>query len=153
VTRRQFITLLGGATAAWPLAARAQQGDRVRRVGVLSGYAEDDVEAQSRLSAFREGLEKLGWSEGGNVRVDARFAGGESRLTREYAAELVAALPDVILCSGTPVTMALQQATRTIPIVFVLLADPVGTGLVGWRVGPSLAAGQPICTFKIERRV
>ena len=134
--RREFITLLGGAAAAWPLPARAQQPERMRRIGVLTGYAEDDVEARSRLAAFRQGLQELGWAEGRNIKIDARYAGGDADRINAYAAQLVATSPDVILCSGTPVTMALQRATGTIPIVFVLLADPVGTGLVATLARP-----------------
>src|SRR5262245_27339454 len=132
--RRAFITLLGGA-AAWPLSAPAQQPERVRRVGVLLGLAEDDLETKARLAAFRQGLERLGWSEGGNARLDYRFApaGSQARL---LAKELVALQPDVILAQTTPVVVALQRETRTIPIVFVGIADPVGSGLVASLARP-----------------
>ena len=126
--RRDFITLIGGA-AAWPRAVSAQRSDRVRRIGVLIGLAADDPDAKARLSAFRQGLDRLGWSEGGNVRLDYRYApaGAQAQL---LAKELVALQPDVILAQTTPVVLALQRQTRTIPIVFVSFADAVGSGLV-----------------------
>jgi putative tryptophan/tyrosine transport system substrate-binding protein len=127
--RREFITLLGGAAASWPLAARAQQSDRSRRVGVLMGFAEDDPEAKARLAAFRQGLEKRGWSEGRNVRIDTRFAPAGAQ-AQVVAKELVALQPDVILAHSTPVTAALQRETRTIPIVFAVVADPIGSGFI-----------------------
>jgi putative ABC transport system substrate-binding protein len=127
--RREFITLLGGAAAAWPVVARAQQPDGMRRIGVLIGFAEDDPEAKARLAAFRQGLEKRGWSEGRNVRIDYRYApaGAEAQV---LAKELVALQPDVILAHTTPVTAALQRESRTIPIVFAVVADPLGSGFV-----------------------
>jgi putative ABC transport system substrate-binding protein len=128
VKRREFITLLGGA-AAWPLAARAQQPEQMRRVGVLIGLAEDDPDAKARLAAFRQGLDRLGWSEGGNVRLDYRFAPAGAQ-AQALAKELVALQPDAILAQTTPVVAALQRETRTIPIVFVGIADAVGSGLV-----------------------
>jgi putative ABC transport system substrate-binding protein len=126
--RRTFITLLGGA-AAWPLAARAQQTERMRRIGVLMGQAEDDPDTKARLSGLRRGLESLGWSEGRNVRIDYRFtpAGAQAQM---LAKELVALQPDVIVSQATPPTSALQRETRTIPIVFATVADPVGAGFV-----------------------
>jgi ABC-type uncharacterized transport system substrate-binding protein len=128
--RRQFVTLLGGAAAAWPLAARAQQPDRMRRIAVLLALAESDPESSRRLSALRAGLQDLGWSDGGNVRLDVRFGvGGPDRL-RDDARELVALAPDVIVAFGTAPLAPLQQATRTIPIVFTLASDPVGGGFV-----------------------
>ena len=127
--RREFITLLGGAAAAWPLAAGAEQVERVRRIGVLMSVAADGPEGQARLAAFLEGLQQLGWADGGNVRIDYRWGAGDAERSRKYAAELVKLSPDVILASGDPV-MALQQATRTVPIVFTIIADPVGAGLV-----------------------
>ena len=127
--RREFITLLGGAAASWPLAARAQQSDRSRRVGVLMGFAEDDPEAKARLAAFRQGLEKRGWSEGRNVRIDTRFAPAGAQ-AQVVAKELVALQPDVILAHSTPVTAALQRESRTIPIVFAVVADPIGSGFI-----------------------
>src|SRR5262245_531596 len=123
--RRDFITLLGGA-AAWPLAARAQ-GERIRRIGVLMGYPENDLEGPAFFAAFREGLEKLGWVEGRNIRVDTRWASPDDAEARQRSAkELVALQPDLILSSVTPTTAALMQHTRTIPIVFATVADPVG---------------------------
>ena len=127
--RREFITLLGGA-AAWPIAARAQQSERVRRVGVLMLYAENDSEAQAWVAAFREGLQKLGWVEGHNIRFDTRWAWADVEAMQRIARELIALQPDVILSQVTPTTVALLQQTRTIPIVFALVADPVGSGFV-----------------------
>ena len=126
--RREFITLLGGA-AAWPLAARAQQPDGMRRIGVLMGLAEDDPEIKARFAAFRQGLEKRGWSEGRNVRIVYRFAPAAAQV-QVLAKELVALQPDVILANSTPVIAALQRESRTIPIVFALVADPIGSGFV-----------------------
>ncbi len=128
--RREFISLLGGAIAAWPLAARAQQPDRVRRIGVLMGQAEDDLEAQARVAAFQQSLQRLGWSDGRNVRIDSRWAAGDADRTRSYAAELIALAPDVILAPGSFTMGPLLQATRTVPIVFVHVPDPVGAGFV-----------------------
>jgi putative ABC transport system substrate-binding protein len=128
--RRQFITLIGGA-AAWPLAARAQQPDRVRRIGVLMAYDEDDPEAKARLSAFTQGLAQLGWTDGHNARMEVRWAAARNiDRMRTFAKELVDLQPDVILAHTTPVTAALQQDTRTIPIVFVIVSDPIGSGFV-----------------------
>jgi len=128
--RREFITLLGGATA-WPLAVRAQQGEPVRRVGVLMNSPADDAQGQGRFAAFLQGLQQLGWSEGRNVRIDVRWgAQGDSETNRQHAAELVALAPEVILASTAPPTAALQRATRTIPVVFAMVVDPVGTGIV-----------------------
>jgi putative ABC transport system substrate-binding protein len=129
--RRDFITLVGGAAAAWPLAARAQQPDRVRRIGVLMGFDESDSEGQAFIAAFRDGLQKLGWSEGDNTQIDARWAAPtDADLMQRFADELVALAPDVILASTTPTTTALLQQTRTIPIVFAIVSDPVGSGFV-----------------------
>ena len=127
--RREFITLLGGA-AAWPLAARAQQGERVRRIGVLMHLPESDPEAQARVRALLQGLQQLGWSEGRNVRIDYRFGAADVDRSRKYAAELIALAPDVIQASGTGPMAALQQTTRTVPIVFAQIPDPVSAGLV-----------------------
>ena len=129
MNRREFILFFGGA-AAWPVAARAQQGERVRRIGVLTNLAENDPEARSRNAAFLGELQQLGWIEGRNVQIDYRFALGNMARLRQYAAELVALAPDVILATGQEATGALQQATRTVPIVFVLVPDPVGAGFV-----------------------
>jgi ABC-type uncharacterized transport system substrate-binding protein len=134
--RREFITLLGGAAASWPLAAWAQQGERMRRIGVLWSLAEDDPESKARLAAFRQGLEQLGWSEGRNVRIDIRFAGGRAEPIQSLAKELVAMQPDVIVGQGTPIAAALQRETRTIPIVFVAVGDPLGGGLVASLARP-----------------
>jgi len=128
ICRRGFITLLGGA-ATWPLAARAQQGERVRRIGVLMHLAADDPEGQARFTSFLQGLQQLGWTDGRNVRIDARWGANNADRGR-YAAELVALAPDVILASTTPAMMALQQSTRAVPIVFANVADPVGAGFV-----------------------
>jgi putative ABC transport system substrate-binding protein len=126
--RREFITLLSGA-AAWPVAVRAQQGGGMRRIGVLMGLAANDSDTKARLSAFRQGLDRLGWSEGGNVRFDHRYAPAGAQ-AQVLAKELVALQPDAIFAQTTPVVVALQRETRTVPIVFVGISDPVGAGLV-----------------------
>jgi ABC-type uncharacterized transport system substrate-binding protein len=129
--RRQFLSLVGGAAAAWPLAARSQQPDeRVRRLGVLIGSVQGDPSVQPRVIALRQALKELGWIEGRNLQVDYRWTAGDAERTRAHAAELVALAPDVILAHSRPVTSALQQATRTLPIVFVQVTDPLGTGFV-----------------------
>ena len=128
--RRHFITLLGGAAAAWPLAVRAQQGERVRRIGVLQSLAADDPEGQARLAAFAQGLQQSGWTIGRNVQIDTRWAAGDAERFRRYGAELVALAPDVILAVGAAAVGPLQQATHTVPIVFVNTSDPVGAGFV-----------------------
>jgi putative ABC transport system substrate-binding protein len=128
--RREFITLVGGAVAAWPLTAWAQQPERMRRIGVLMNTVSDDAEGQARLAAFHQGLQQLGWTVGHNVRIDYRWGGDDAERHRRGAAELVALGSDVILASGTPSVAALQQATRTVPIVFPNVADPVGQGFV-----------------------
>jgi putative ABC transport system substrate-binding protein len=134
--RRKFITAVGGAAAAWPLVARAQQTDRMRRIGVLYGAA-DDPDSQARLAAFLQRLQQLGWTEGSNVRIDTRFAAGNAADTRKYAAELVALRPDVIMTSGSGTMEPLLQATRSVPIVFAVVADPVGSGFVHSLSRPS----------------
>ena len=126
--RREFITLLGGAAAAWPLSTRAQE--RVRRIGVLMNLAADDPEGQARIAAFAQGLKQLGWTDGRNMRIDIRSAAGNADDARKYAAELVALAPDVILASGGAPMGPLLQATRTVPIVFAIVPDPVGAGFV-----------------------
>ena len=131
--RRQFIKILGGA-AAWPLAARAQQPESMRRIGVLMGFPESDSQAQSFIAAFRDGLQKVGWTDGRNVRIDTRWPAFDAESRQRFAKELVALQPDVILSHTTPTTAALLQQTRTIPIVFATVTDPVGSGFV-----PSLA--------------
>ena len=128
--RREFITLLGGAAAVWPLAARAQQPERMRRVGVLMSGGERDPETQLRMGAFREGLQKLGWAEGRNLHIDYRWGGGSIERMRNYAAELVAMKPDVIFGAPTSAAVPLHRETRTIPVVFAQVPDPVGLGLV-----------------------
>ena len=128
IRRRAFITLLGGA-AAWPLAARAQQPNRMRRIGVFMNLASDDAEGQARNAAFLQGLQEAGWAVGRNVRIEYRWGAGDPELFRRYAAELVALAPDVILASGASM-YALQQVTREVPIVFVQVPDPVGAGIV-----------------------
>ena len=129
MTRRKFITLLGGS-AAWPLAARAQQGERVRRIGVLLPAAPDDAEFQSWVGAFLQGLAQSGWITGRNIRVETRWTKFDAEQTRKYAAELVALAPDVILATGTSTVGPLLRLTRTVPIVFPIAADPVAAGLV-----------------------
>jgi ABC-type uncharacterized transport system substrate-binding protein len=128
--RRTFITLLGGAAAAWPLAARAQQAGRMRRVAALMPYTANDPQSQNRNAAFLQGLQQLGWTVGQNVQIDYRWSEGNEDDTRKYAAELVALAPDVIFTSGSAAIGPLRRATRTIPIVFVLVPDPVGAGFV-----------------------
>jgi putative ABC transport system substrate-binding protein len=130
VRRREFITLLGGAVAAWPLAARAQQPERMRRIGVLVGSVETDLESQARVAAFERGLQTLGWIAGRNVHLDYRFGSADSELIQKYAAELVGMMPDVILANSPQVLRALSQRTSTIPIVFALIVDPVGEGFI-----------------------
>ena len=130
MTRRQLIALLGGATVAWPLAARAQQADQMRRIGVMIATAEQDSVTQSRITALRQGLQALGWREGHNIRIDYRWDIGGPEQARAAASELVALTPDVILPSTTPMLAAVRQETRLLPIVFVNLSDPVGTGFV-----------------------
>ena len=127
--RRQFIALLGGA-ATWPLAARAQQHERMRRIGVLMSLAADDKEGQARIDAFVQGLRELGWIDGRNAQIDIRWAAGGDRVRQQYAAELVALSPDVIMASGGSVVGPLLQATRTVPIVFTQTPDPIGAGFV-----------------------
>ena len=130
IRRREFITLLGGAAVAWPLAARAQ-ADRVRRVGVLvSGTTANDPEIPDRIAAFLQGMQQLGWTDGRNIRIDIREGGGNPDTIRKYAAELAALAPDVILSTGGATMSAMLQATRTVPIVFVIVPDPVGSGFV-----------------------
>src|SRR5262249_43290957 len=135
IGRREFITLCGGA-AVWPLAARAQQTERVRRIGVLMSTAADDPEGQARIAAFHQGLQQLGWTIGHNVRIDSRWPAGDSERFRRYAAELVALSPDVILATGSAAAAPLLQATRTVPIVFVIVPDPVGAGFVNSLARP-----------------
>src|SRR5271157_2183732 len=127
--RRGVITLLGGA-AAWPIAARAQPSEPARRIGILTNPPENDPEDRQRMAAFRETLQKLGWREGDNLRIDYRRSLGKADNARRYAAELVALAPDVILGTGSSSTGPLLEATRTVPIIFVFVPDPVGAGFV-----------------------
>jgi putative ABC transport system substrate-binding protein len=130
MTRRAFISLLGGA-ATWPLAARAQQPARMRRIGVLMNSPADDSEGQARFAAFLQGLQPLGWADDRNVQIDVRWGGvADTDRLRKHAQELVALAPDVILATTGPSTAALQQVTRTVPIVFAMVVDPVGSGFV-----------------------
>src|SRR5262245_10253556 len=131
MNRRKFSTLLGGAALAWPMMARAQQSDRARLLGVLmGGFTADNQTAQDRLSAFRQDLQQLGWTEGSNLRMEVRWSGADAERRRRDAAELVALAPHVVLASGTTAVAALLQASRTVPIVFATVADPVAAGLV-----------------------
>ncbi len=134
--RREFITLVGSAAATWPLAARAQQSDRMRLIGVLMGLAESDREAQSWVAAFREELQKLGWTEGRNIEINTRWATADVESMKRLAKELAALQPDFILTSTTPATAAMLQYTHTIPIIFVLVGDPVGSGFVASMARP-----------------
>ena len=129
IRRREFVALLGGA-AAWPLAARAQQGDRVRRIGVLMGLDENDPLAKTFLSAFIQALAGLGWIDGRNVRMDLRWGSDDINRIRAFAQELVGLQPDIILAGGNVATVDLQRETRAIPIVFATLDDPVASGIV-----------------------
>ena len=134
--RREFISFLGGAAASWPVGARAQQQERMRRAGVLSYLAADDAEGQARLAAFAQALKQLGWSEGRNLQIESKWATTADDI-RRHAAELVALAPDVLLAAtGTPTAAALQQATRTVPIVFTIVVDPVGAGFVASLAKP-----------------
>jgi putative ABC transport system substrate-binding protein len=130
IGRREFISALGGTVVAWPITARAQQPERMRRIGVLMALAADDPEGQARLVALVQGLQESGWTDGRNVRIDTRWAAGDADRFRRYAAELIALAPDVILASGGTGVGALLQATRTVPIVFTQTNDPVGAGYV-----------------------
>jgi putative tryptophan/tyrosine transport system substrate-binding protein len=141
VKRREFISLLGGAAAAWPVAASAQQGERPRRIGVLMYWTADDAEGQARLAAFTQALKQLGWSD---LRIDTRWATADD--VRRHAAELVALAPDVLVAAtGTATVAPLLQATRTVPIVFVTVIDPVGAGFVAFGPirGETLKGGRP----------
>jgi ABC-type uncharacterized transport system substrate-binding protein len=135
VKRRDFITLLGGTAAVWPIATRAQQGDR-RRVGIFMDLGEQDREGQTRVTAFREGMQKLGWIEGRNVTYEYRWTAGNPAVMERYAAELVALKPEVIMNGGLPTLIAMQRQTRTTPIVFAQVLDPVGAGFVDSLMRP-----------------
>ena len=133
--RREFITLLGGAAVAWPLVARAEQAERVRRIGLLMATA-DDREGQARVAALKQGLQELGWTDGGNIQIETRFTGADGSLIRAHAAELVALAPDVVVGNTTPVIRALRQATSSIPIIMAAVNDPVEQGLVSSLAHP-----------------
>jgi putative ABC transport system substrate-binding protein len=128
--RREFITLLGGATAAWPLAARAQQSSPTRRIGMLSGTSETDPQTKAGVAAFAKALQELGWTDGRNIRIDYRWGASDVDRIQAFAKELVGLQPDLIVASTTPVVAAVARETRTIPIVFVVVSDPVGSGFV-----------------------
>ena len=134
--RREFITLLGGAAAAWPLTVHAQQGERIRRVGVLMGYAESDPAVQSYLAAFRGALAKLGWTDGSNLRIELRWGAADPERMKTFAKELVDLRPNVILGTTTPVISALVRETQTIPIVFAIVTDPIGSGFAASLAHP-----------------
>jgi putative tryptophan/tyrosine transport system substrate-binding protein len=134
--RREFIRLMAGLATGWPLATSAQQSDQMRRIGVLVSLTSDDSHGQARLAAFVQGLRELGWTDGRNLRIDIRWAGGDGNDARKYAAELVALAPDAILASGGTAVGILLQTTRTVPIVFTQTADPVGAGFVASLARP-----------------
>jgi len=137
VKRREFITLLGGSAATWPLAGRAQQGERMRQIGMLMAHSESDPEFEAYVAAFREGLQKLGWTEGRNIRIESRWGALDDGEVRQRSAkELVALQPDLILTQNTPTTASMLQQTHTIPIVFVTVADPVSSGFIGSLARP-----------------
>jgi putative tryptophan/tyrosine transport system substrate-binding protein len=136
IERRKFLATLGGAAAAWPLAARAELRERMRRIGVPMNFPADDLEGQARNAAFLQGLQQFGWIVGSNVRIEIRWSGGDANRMRKEAGELVASAPDVILASGTTSLRPLLQATRTLPVVFANVADPVGAGFVASLAKP-----------------
>jgi putative tryptophan/tyrosine transport system substrate-binding protein len=145
--RRDFIALLGsGAAAARPFAARAQQAERMRRIGVLMPLAADDPQSQRRLTAFVQGLQQLGWTDGRNAQIDVRWAAGDPDRFRRYAAELVSLAPDVILGVAVSTMVALREATRTVPIVFVQVTDPVGAGFVASLSRPAATPPASACS-------
>jgi putative ABC transport system substrate-binding protein len=135
--RRQFITLIGGTAIAWPLAANAQQGERMRHVGVLISLTADDPQSKARVTAFLRACRAFGWADGRNLSIDYRWGGGDVSRMRSYAAELIALAPDVVVAGGSEATAAFQQATRNVPIVFVNVGDPVGAGFVDSLSRPS----------------
>jgi ABC-type uncharacterized transport system substrate-binding protein len=151
IGRREFITLVGGAAAAWPIAAQAQPDERMRRIGVLMYLAADDPEGQARLAAFAQALKQSGWNEGRNLRIDTRWARADD--VHRHAAELVALAPDVVVAAtGTATVAPLLQATRTVPIVFVTVVDPVGAGFVASLARPGgNATGFTIYEYSMSR--
>ena len=134
--RRDFIKVISGA-AAWPIVAHAQQGERIRRIGVMMGYAETDPAAQAQVAALRQGLQKLGWEEARNIRIDVRFPGGDAGAVRTILTELMSLTPDVLVTNTNLVTAVVQAEVRTIPIVFISVGDPVGSGFVGNDAHPN----------------
>ena len=151
--RRDFIRLLGGTAVAWPLVVRAQQPARMRRIGVLMSLAADDPESPVRLTAFVQGLQELGWTDGRNVRIDTRWGSGDANRIRISVEELIALAPDVILAPGNTTMGPLLQATRTVPIVFTTLADPVGAGFVDSLARPGGNATGFIAFVWLEREM
>jgi len=153
VKRREFISLLGGTAVAWPLGARAQQGERMRRIGVLMHLAADDPESPTRIAALRQGLQQFGWADGGNVRIDYRWAKGQADLFRQGAKELVQLAPDVLVASTSLAVSALQEATRTLPIIFINVVDPVGAGFAASLAAPGgNATGFALFEFGISAK-
>ena len=155
--RREFITLFGGAAATWPLAARAQQVERVRRIAALISYTEDNAEVQRWVAAFHDGLQKLGWVEGRNLQIDQRWGGTDMNMLQRLAKEIVATKPDLIFSTNSPTTRILKQETTTIPIVFGNLVDPIGQGFVASLARPGgnvtgFVNLEPSVTGKIRRR-
>jgi len=150
--RRDFIKVVAGSAMTWPLVARAQQGEHVRRIGVLMALTTDDPEAPALVGAFSQGLAEAGWIIGRNARIDYRWYQGNAEAARTYAAELLALTPDIILASGTPGTTAVKQLTRTVPIVFVNVGDPVGSGIVDSlaRPGATLPASWTTISVSAE---
>jgi len=135
--RRDFIKVFGGAAATWPVAAPAQQAERMRRIGVMMGYAGTDPAAQAQVAALRQGLQKLGWEDGRNIRIDVRFPGGDAGVARAIIMELMSLAPDVLVTNTNLVTAAVQAEVRTIPIIFISVGDPVGAGFVGNEARPN----------------
>jgi putative ABC transport system substrate-binding protein len=153
VKRRQFITLIGGAAAVWPLAARAQQRDPMRRIGVLMHLAADDPESSTRIAALRQGLQHFGWADGGNVRIEYRWTKGQADLFRQGAKELIQLAPDVLVASTSLAVSALQEETRTLPIVFINVVDPVGAGFAASLAAPGgNATGFALFEFGISAK-
>jgi len=149
IRRREFITLLGGAAGAWPLAALGQKGERTRRIGGLMNLAADDPESMVRVGAFLQGLQELGWTDGRNVRIECRWGAGDAGSYSRYATELVAGAPDVILASGGVVLSALQKETQSVPIVFAVVTDPVGGGLSRTCHGPAVTLPDSCCSNSV----